>query len=90
MPVKILSIKQQFQNRNRKDKSYDEKNQPCEVERFKQEARLFVKQLEINKEVEILRFRNCPFYSIGKYFARLLEKLPNVGRVMYLLPLVYL
>eukprot|EP00924_Labyrinthula_sp_SR-Ha-C_P014712 snap_masked-scaffold_85-processed-gene-0.7-mRNA-1 protein AED:1.00 eAED:1.00 QI:0/0/0/0/1/1/5/0/113 len=77
MSFKAPSIKQQFENRNKRNESYDENYNPTEGERFRKEAEEFVQQVNMNKEIILLRFTFCPLDFIGKNLSIWFEKFPK-------------
>eukprot|EP00924_Labyrinthula_sp_SR-Ha-C_P012291 snap_masked-scaffold_10-processed-gene-2.22-mRNA-1 protein AED:1.00 eAED:1.00 QI:0/0/0/0/1/1/8/0/657 len=83
MSFKAPLIKQQFDNRNRSNKSYDRNIKPTERERFRKEAEEFVKEVNVHEEITILRFNFCPLDFIGKNLSVWFEKFPNVKQLEF-------
>eukprot|EP00924_Labyrinthula_sp_SR-Ha-C_P012330 snap_masked-scaffold_10-processed-gene-3.16-mRNA-1 protein AED:1.00 eAED:1.00 QI:0/0/0/0/1/1/5/0/134 len=83
MSFKAPSIKQQFDNRNQSNKSYDENYNPTERERFRKEAEEFVKEVNVHEEIQFLIFDSCPLDFIGKNLSIWFEKFPNVKQLEF-------
>eukprot|EP00924_Labyrinthula_sp_SR-Ha-C_P000231 snap_masked-scaffold_25-processed-gene-0.22-mRNA-1 protein AED:1.00 eAED:1.00 QI:0/0/0/0/1/1/5/0/134 len=83
MSFKAPSIKQQFHNRNQRNKSYDENYNPIEGERFRKEAEEFVKEVNVHEEIEYLSFDFCPLDFIGKNLSIWFEKFPKVEELEF-------
>eukprot|EP00924_Labyrinthula_sp_SR-Ha-C_P005603 snap_masked-scaffold_92-processed-gene-0.16-mRNA-1 protein AED:1.00 eAED:1.00 QI:0/0/0/0/1/1/5/0/115 len=78
MSFKTPSIKQQFNNRNQSNQSYDRNINPTERERFRKEAEEFVKKVNVHEEIMTLTFDCCPLDFIGKNLSIWFEKFPKV------------
>eukprot|EP00924_Labyrinthula_sp_SR-Ha-C_P012234 snap_masked-scaffold_10-processed-gene-0.58-mRNA-1 protein AED:1.00 eAED:1.00 QI:0/0/0/0/1/1/5/0/134 len=84
MSFKTPSIKQQFENRNQSRESHDENYNPTEGERFRKEAEEFVKIVNVNKEITILRFNFCPLGFLGQNLSIWFEKFPKIKQLKFL------
>eukprot|EP00924_Labyrinthula_sp_SR-Ha-C_P006403 snap_masked-scaffold_57-processed-gene-0.31-mRNA-1 protein AED:1.00 eAED:1.00 QI:0/0/0/0/1/1/8/0/810 len=84
MPFKAPSIKQQFENRNQSFESHDENYNPTEGQRFRKEAKKFVKEVNVHKEIKFLIFDCCPLDFIGKNLSIWFEKFPKVEELKFL------
>eukprot|EP00924_Labyrinthula_sp_SR-Ha-C_P012312 snap_masked-scaffold_10-processed-gene-2.44-mRNA-1 protein AED:1.00 eAED:1.00 QI:0/0/0/0/1/1/9/0/777 len=83
MSFKAPLIKQQFDNRNRSNKSYDENDNPTEGQRFRKEAKKFVKEVNVHKEIKFLIFDCCPLDFIGKNLSVWFEKFPKIKELQF-------
>eukprot|EP00924_Labyrinthula_sp_SR-Ha-C_P001836 snap_masked-scaffold_148-processed-gene-0.5-mRNA-1 protein AED:1.00 eAED:1.00 QI:0/0/0/0/1/1/5/0/134 len=83
MSFKAPSIKQQFENRNQSDESYDENYHPIEGERFRKEAEEFLKEVNVHEEITWLSFDSCPLDFIGKNLSIWFEKFPKVEELKF-------
>eukprot|EP00924_Labyrinthula_sp_SR-Ha-C_P000305 maker-scaffold_25-snap-gene-3.64-mRNA-1 protein AED:0.06 eAED:0.19 QI:0/0.75/0.6/1/1/1/5/24/134 len=83
MSFKAPLIKQQFENRNQSNKSYDENYNSTEGERFRREAEEFVIKVNMNKEITRLSFYFCPLDFIGKSLSIWFEKFPKVKELQF-------
>eukprot|EP00924_Labyrinthula_sp_SR-Ha-C_P010162 snap_masked-scaffold_66-processed-gene-0.16-mRNA-1 protein AED:0.38 eAED:1.00 QI:0/0/0/0.12/1/1/8/0/794 len=89
MPFKAPSIKQQFENRNQSNHfilqwSYDRNINPTEGERFRKEAEEFVQEVNVHKEIVILKFNFCPLDFIGKNLSIWFKKFPKIQQLEFL------
>eukprot|EP00924_Labyrinthula_sp_SR-Ha-C_P000328 snap_masked-scaffold_25-processed-gene-3.35-mRNA-1 protein AED:1.00 eAED:1.00 QI:0/0/0/0/1/1/7/0/158 len=84
MSFKAPSIKQQFYNRSQSNKSYDENFNPIEGESFRKETEVFVKEVNVHKEIRLLTFDCCPFNFIGDGLSFWFEKFPKVEILQFL------
>eukprot|EP00924_Labyrinthula_sp_SR-Ha-C_P012264 snap_masked-scaffold_10-processed-gene-1.29-mRNA-1 protein AED:1.00 eAED:1.00 QI:0/0/0/0/1/1/4/0/108 len=64
--------------------SYDENYNPIEGERFRKETEEFVQEVNVHKEIVILKFYFCPLDFIGKNLSVWFEKFPNVKQLEFL------
>eukprot|EP00924_Labyrinthula_sp_SR-Ha-C_P000229 snap_masked-scaffold_25-processed-gene-0.27-mRNA-1 protein AED:1.00 eAED:1.00 QI:0/0/0/0/1/1/5/0/139 len=88
MSFKAPSIKQQFYNRNHSKEfiiqwSYDENKNPIEDERCRKEAKEFIKEVNVNKEITTLSFYFCPLDFIGNSLSIWFEKFPKVKDLQF-------
>eukprot|EP00924_Labyrinthula_sp_SR-Ha-C_P010628 snap_masked-scaffold_139-processed-gene-0.1-mRNA-1 protein AED:1.00 eAED:1.00 QI:0/0/0/0/1/1/5/0/134 len=84
MSFKAPSIKQQFNNRNQSNESYDENYNPTEGQRFRKEAKKFVKEVNVHEEIILLIFDSCLLDFIGKNLSIWFEKFPKVEQLEFL------
>eukprot|EP00924_Labyrinthula_sp_SR-Ha-C_P012303 snap_masked-scaffold_10-processed-gene-2.14-mRNA-1 protein AED:1.00 eAED:1.00 QI:0/0/0/0/1/1/4/0/88 len=83
MSFKTPLIKQQFENRNQSEDftiqwSYDKNYNPTKGKRFRKEAEEFVKEVNVDEQIEYLSFGFCPLDFIGKKLSIWFEKFPKV------------
>eukprot|EP00924_Labyrinthula_sp_SR-Ha-C_P012535 snap_masked-scaffold_10-processed-gene-9.27-mRNA-1 protein AED:1.00 eAED:1.00 QI:0/0/0/0/1/1/5/0/131 len=75
MSFKAPSIQQQFENRNQRNKSYDDDYSLIEEERFGKEAEVFVKEVEMHEEITML---TCPLNFVGDSISFWFQKFSRV------------